>query len=616
LRKIVSLILCAALLMAAPLAASAQDGTFTASAKGFAGDVSVTLTVEGGKIADAKIDGPEETEGIGSLAIDQMSAAMVELNSVEVDAVASATFTSNAILEAAAAALLQAGLTNADLAHEEKEAKPAGGETKKMTADVIVIGGGGAGLAAAVTVLEQGGNVILIDKAPQVGGNTARAGGTLNAADLPRQQNVEMTFSDDEVLSYINAEPANAEHQLLMRVVKAQFEAYKGRGDTYLFDSPELHALQTYEGGDRVGDLSLIELVTENAANARTWLEGYGCAWGDNVFLTIGGLWQRSLNPVGGAKANLVDTMVKAIEEHADRALIKVNTKAEELLAEDGRVVGVRAENSEDGNTYLLYGQKAVILATGGYAANAEMVKAMNGVELPRTSCAATSTGDGLVMAQEIGAALTGMEYIQIHPLGDPKTGALQSAYGGVTDPIFVNLEGARFVSEQDRRDVISNAILAQTDGICFSFYDAAGGESVQKRVASGDAYVADTIEEVAAQAGVDADGLKATVEAYNTMIASGKDTQFGKSVAGRQLVTAPFALVPLAPTVHHTMGGVRIDTSARALDESGEPIPGLLAAGEVTGGIHGSNRIGGNAIADIFVFGRIAGNTAMESAR
>lgn len=592
--------------------ALAQDGTYSAAAKGFGGDVTVELSIADGKIAGAKIEGAAETEGIGSLAIEKMSAAMVEQNNIKVDAFASATFTSNAILEAAAAALAQAGMSNEDLAHVEAQ-KIAGGETIELTTDVVVIGGGGAGLSAAVTVCEQGGSVILIDKGAAVGGNTARAGGTLNAADLPRQQNFEMAFAEEEVLSYINAEPENAEHKLMMEVVRKQYEAHKARGAEYLFDSPELHVLQTYEGGDRVGELDLIEVMCANAANARTWLEGYGCTWGDKVFLTIGGLWQRSLNPSGGAKKNLVDTMVTALEGF-ENAEIMVNTKAVELIKEGDRVVGVRAENSEDGNTYIIKGTKAVVLATGGYAANAEMVQELHNVEVSITSCATTSTGDGLGLATAVGAALTGMDYIQIHPLGDPKTGALQSAYGGVTDPIFVNMEGKRFVNEQDRRDVIANAILAQTDGICYAFYDKATGESLDKRVATGDAFVANTIDEVAALVGVDAEGLKATVESYNAMMAEGVDKEFGKSVPGRQLIEAPFALVPLAPTVHHTMGGVKIDTSARVLDESGEPISGLLAAGEVTGGIHGSNRIGGNAVADIFVFGRIAGNTAMES--
>lgn len=610
-KRILALMLCLALLCCCT-AALAQDGTFSGTAKGFAGDVTVTLTISGGAIAAAEIVGADETPSIGGEAIKTLQTEIVAQNNIDVDVVSSATFTSKAVLEAAVAALAGAGMTNDDLAHVEK-AKPVGGETIVLSTDVVVIGAGGAGLSAALTVCEQDGNVIILEKSSAAGGNTARAGGTLNAADLPRQQNFEMVFSEEEVLSYVNAEPANAEHKLLMDVVRKQYEAYKARGDKYLFDSPELHALQTYEGGDRVGDLALIEVMTQNAANARVWLEEYGCTWGDNVFLTIGGLWQRSLNPVGGAKKNLVDTMTAALKKTGKCQLL-LNTKAEELIVENDRVVGVRAFNSEDGNTYEVYGAKAVILATGGYSANAEMVQELHHVAVDITSCAATSTGDGLVLAQQAGAALTGMEYIQIHPLGDPKTGALQSNYGGVTDPIFVNREGKRFVSEQERRDTIANAILEQTDGICFSFYDKAESESLMKRVATGDAFVGQTIEEVAQAAGVDAEQLKATVAAYNAMVDSGKDTECGKTVLGRKLENGPFALVPLAPTVHHTMGGVRIDTSARVLDTNGEPISGLLAAGEVTGGIHGSNRIGGNAIADIYVFGRIAGNTAMES--
>ena len=304
--------------------------------------------------------------------------------------------------------------------------------------------------------------------------------------------------------------------------------------------------------------------------------------------------------------------IINALKSTVPDENIMLNTKATELIVEDGKVTGVKAYDVVTGQQYALSGN--VILATGGYGANAALVAQLHSIPELMTSNAASSTGDGMLMAQEIGAALEGMENIQIHPHGNPKTGALQSHFAGsVTNSIYVNKEGKRFVQETGRRDDISNATLAQTDHIMFSIYDArTASDSSDSAVELGNAYKADTLEELAVQAGIDAAGLIAEVAHYNEMVDAGADADFGKKAVELRIEEAPFYCVPLSPTIHHTMGGLKIDTDTRVYNETGEVIDGLYAAGEVTGGIHGSNRIGGNAITDIIVYGRIAGANAL----
>ena len=214
------------------------------------------------------------------------------------------------------------------------------------------------------------------------------------------------------------------------------------------------------------------------------------------------------------------------------------------------------------------------------------------------------------------------MDYVQIHPHGNPVTGGLQSHFAGVIkNSIYVNKEGKRFVEESGRRDVISNATIAQTGQIMFSIFDSEGGfyagvkklSDLDNLKAKGYIYEADTLEDLAKQAGIDPEGLKATVTRYNELVKSGKDTDFEKDEMELTIGKAPFYCVPLSPTLHHTMGGLKINTEAQVLREDGSIIPGLYAAGEVTGGIHGSNRVGGNALTDGVVFGRIAGKNAAE---
>lgn len=439
--------------------------------------------------------------------------------------------------------------------------------------DVIVVGAGGAGLAAAVKLGELGGKCIVLEKMPMVGGNTMRSGAAYNAVDPELQ---------------------------------AEFG---------IEDSIELHVQQTYEGGDEVGKLDLIQILCENSLDALKWLESYGVKWQHNITAVIGATWPRTHYPENSIGSDFTIPLTEAAEKFGQEILL--NTQATELIVEDGRVVGVKAVNTEDGTQYEFRGTKGVILATGGFAADIERCRQYN-PKIPadiKTTNHPGATGDGIDMAVAIGAATEGIEYVQMLPIGGGTTVSTV-----IDDLIFVNQEGNRFVREDGRRDEMSYAVLDQPGQYMYMINDQrvvdanVSQKGLEEKLAAGEIYRADTLEELAEQIGADPDNLVKAVEDFNAHVRSKEPDEFGREVYNNTIEVGPFwASAPQKPTLHHTMGGIRIDTEARVLTESNEPIPGLYAAGEVCGGIHGSNRLGGNALADIFVFGRIAAQSAFE---
>lgn len=558
-----------------------KPGTYTATVTGHNGAITVTMTVTEDKITDIKTESIE-SPGIGITAIELLTGKIIANQSIAVDAISGATVTSGAFMAAVRECLKQTGITMSVLEARKIE-YPAKSDTPvEMKADVIVIGAGGAGFAAATEALENGATVIILEKNEMIGGNTARAGGTLNAPDPERQSKMNPPVQD----------------------------------------SVEKFFMNTLEAGDFKADPALVAVLTRNSLEARHWLTDHGTVWTEMVYQTIGGLWPRSLDEKDKIAFNgFVAPLAKRVAELGGKVVL--NCKAEKLVADKtGRVNEVVAFDTKNGQEYKFVANKAVVLATGGYAASAALVKKYNGLSGLPTSNAPTSTGDGITMAVEAGAALEGMQYVQIHPHGNPVTGGLQSHFAGVIkNSIYVNKEGKRFVEESGRRDVISNATIAQTGQIMYSIFDSEGGfyagvkelppAELNNLTSKGYLYVGNTLEELANKAGIDAEGLKATVARYNELVAAGKDTDFEKDEVELPIAKAPFYCVPLSPTLHHTMGGVKINTEAQVLREDGSVIPGLYAAGEVTGGIHGSNRVGGNALTDGVVFGRIAGRNA-----
>ena len=587
-KKILSVILALALVLSAALAVA--DTSYTGTAKGFVADLTVTVTLtDDGNIANVVVDNVQDTPGVCDAAVANIPAMMVELNSINVDTVGGATFTSKGILAAVKNALENGGVdTTALMEKKEIVVEKAADET--LEADVVVIGAGGAGLAAAITAEQNGAKVIIVEKMGKVGGNTILAGGAVNAVED-----------------------------------RSEFAIKQN-------DSVYWHYYQTLNGGDWQGDPELVMTLVENAYAGIQWTKELGMEWlgEDAVFMVSGGLWPRAWKPAGMASAGFFETYGKYIDAHPETMNLMLNTKAEKILTnEKGAACGIVA-TGETGNTITI-NAKSVVVATGGFSKNVELRMAYDSIwgmldEKVLSTNHPGATGDGVKMLQKLGADFVQMGNIQLLPLGDPATGSLSgNIEHGVDTRIFVNKEGLRYGNEAGRRDDMTNDLFAQTDAYMWIVMDSDTyptgdeinnfGETANQLVAAGRAVKADTLEELAEKMGVPAENLIATIDEYNRYCIGGdlegQADQFGRATFGPKIDNGPFYAGARVPTVHHTMGGVRIDTQCRVYNENGEIIENLYAAGEVTGGIHGANRLGGNALADTIVFGRIAGASA-----
>ena len=482
--------------------------------------------------------------------------------------------------------------------------------------DVLVIGAGGAGLSAAVSATENGASVIVVEKMSMMGGNTLRSGGAFNSYDPEGQASTKMDDSLKATVEKLLAvEPVSDAHKQLIEDVQKQYDEYLASGSDSLFDSPEWHALQTLDAGDYIGNIDLILTLTRNTLNTKKWLTANGTTWDPTIRTVIGALWNRSAQTTNVSGADFIAALSTQAEKNG--AQIYLDTKAESLLQENGKVVGATITNAE-GKTVTV-NAKSVVMATGGFAANVEMRVKYNTEwddlgETIATNNHPGATGDGIVMGEAVGADLVDMGWIQLMPLFPVSGGGIS---GYVNNAIYVNKEGLRYVNEDNRRDVLAQAALNQTDKVFFVINDQTEIDSVQipqanldYMVENGMLFKGDTIEELAENMGVPADNLKKTIEDYGKAVDAQQD-EFGRATWGARLDNPPYYAASYTPAVHHTMGGLRINTEAQVLNASGEVIPGFYAAGEVTGGIHGTNRVGGNAVPDALVFGKIAGANA-----
>jgi urocanate reductase len=556
-----------------------KPGTYTGEGDGIHGKIQVEVTVDKYKILNVKVVKHSETEGVSDVAIKQTTEDIVKYQTLAVDAVSGASTTSKGIVAAVQQALEKAGANIADL---QKKPEKAEAKTVEKQADVVIIGGGGAGLSAAVSAHQNGAKVLVLEKMARVGGNTIISGAAYNAVDPKRQtaQGIE--------------------------------------------DSIEKHYTQTYEGGDKQGNPELIRTLVENAPTTLEWLEGFGMQFKPEIFTVLGGLWPRAHAPVKPLGTGFIETYMSYIEKNKADMEVLVNTKATEIIMENGKAVGVKAEGPN--GAIIAKASKGVIVATGGFGANVEMRDKYNTIWPTLTNIKTTNhpgaTGDGYTMAEKVGANLVGMKDIQLLPMGDPKTGSLSgNIEQGVENRIFVNKDGNRFVDEGARRDVMTKALFEQKDTFMWVVLDKHSyptgdiknhfNESIDELVAQGRAYKADTLEDLAKQIGVSPANLTKAVADFNKAVETKSKDAFGRTLYADKIDTAPFYAGARVPTVHHTMGGVGINTNAQVIDKTGKIIPGLYAAGETTGGIHGTNRLGGNALADINVFGKIAGKNA-----
>lgn len=586
-RKFLSLLLTLCLLLPGAALAAGTPGVYESTVPGHNAPITVRVTVGEKAIEKVEVTSEHETIGVGKVAIERMTEKIVAGQSLAVDTVAGATITSRAVLRATEEALKAAGVDVEPLKAKKEEAPKADAE---YTADVVVVGGGGAGLAAAIAAEKQGAKVVVLEKLDILGGSTNVSEGALNAVDPVRQ---------------------------------------KAQG---IEDSVEKFITQTYEGGHKVGNMDLITYMCENSMKAIEWMESIGCAFKDEVGTATGALWQRSHYPTTPSGNSYIRVFEDYIKKSENMTLL-THTNAKELVVENGRVVGVVAEG-RNGEKVVAKATKGVILATGGFGANKALLKEYNtGVwahvdvtKLGCTNMAQSATGAGIEMAVAIGAGVTGMSDIQLHPCGTPRTGLMENIRTSGRNRIFANIYGDRFVNEGAARDKLAQAIFDQPEQTYWVVVNAVrypsrdfvdrNGASIENMVAQGSVIEADTLAALAEKTGMDAAKLQASVDGYNAVVRGEKEDPLGfkaDNKADVQMTEGPWYACKKVPTVHHTMGGLAINTDAQVLNTEGKVIAGLYAAGEVTGGIHGSNRLGGNAIADCMTYGKLAGENAAQ---
>ena len=597
------------------------SGDFTATAKGFGGDVSVTLTLTDGVITGCTAEGKDETEGVGSQAIAKMPGEIAESGSIAVDGVSGATITSTAIKEAAAAALTAAGLNPDD--YKTAVEKTGSAEDSTVEADVVVVGAGGAGMTAAITAAGEGKSVVILESQSMVGGNSVRATGGMNAGKTVYQDENEFGESAGVEKTLKTAAEKYADNETitaLAKTVSEQWAAYQANPTGY-FDSVELMELDTMIGGKGINDPELVETLCANSADAIDWLDEHGITL-HNVSSFGGASVKRIHRPVNaeGKTVSVGSYMIPLLQENCEKAGVKMmlDTTATEILTDaNGAAVGVKATGAS-GETVTV-NAKAVVLATGGFGANLDMVvKYKPELKGFMTTNAPGIQGQGIEMAQAIGAATVDMDQIQIHPTVEANTAALITEGLRGDGAILINEEGQRFIDEVGTRDVVSAAEIAQTGSYSWLVVDQAmvdASSVIQGYIKKGYTVTGATYEELGKAMGVDAAAFAETMEKWNGYVEAKNDPDFGRTSFANPLNTAPYYAVKVTAGVHHTMGGLKINANTEVLNEKGEVIPGLFAAGEVTGGVHGANRLGGNAVADFTVFGRIAGAAASDYA-
>lgn len=628
----------------------AKDGTYEGAFKGMNDDVKVKVTLKDKKIESIEVVEHSETPGIGGelkdidgnvrqvglkIPVTDIPKEIVESQSLNVDNITGATASSVAVKKAVEAALKEAGAKLDD--YKEKIVKDQ--DFEDIESDVVVLGGGGAGLASAIELAENGKTVTIVEKNGAIGGDTLVCGAIYNNPDEELQAKVTMSEPVKEQLEEaLKAKPVNDEHKELIAAVQKEWDEYKANGRTDLFDSKNWYALQTWNGGDNVGNLDLVKVLTFNSVDGYEWIKSLGMQFDDFISQGAGSLWQRTHTSKQDMGTGFISVYSQKLEDLSDKINVLVETTAEELVMEDGRAVGAKVKDNHSEKEYQVKAKDGVILATGGFAANPEMVQEHNTSgkwddlsKVSTTNRFSSSQGDGIVMAEKAGADLVDMDQIQLLYLGNTQNGQLTKYpprdVNGTDQIIFINKEGKRFVREDGRRDDISKATLAQTDGMFYMLesgdgegykdikdpeWRSADGFTLDYLKDNGYIFVGDTLEEIAKQIGCDVKDLQATIDTFNASVDSGKD-EFGRTLYSTKLEKGPWIATARQASIHHTMGGVRIDPAARVLDKDGKVIPGLYAGGEITGGIHGANRLGGNAVVDTVVFGKLSADTLLE---
>ena len=546
-----------------PEAAVMQNGVYEGLGEGRSGMIKVAIEVENHILTAIRILSQSESK-FAQPAEQQIMDAVLEKQTVEgVDAVSGATLTSNGMLTAIGMAIdASKGIQQEEVTYSD------------TSCDIVVVGAGGAGLSAAVQAASMGADVIVLEKQGIIGGNTNYSTGGLNAAETSVQKKLGIQ------------------------------------------DSKQSHFDDTMSGGHFLNDSSLVATLVNKAAEAVDWLISLGADM-SNVGQMAGSSQKRTHRPNGGAAIgpHLMSVLNKAIK--AENISIRTRNTVTALTEQSGKVTGVKVSTSK--GTYSIQA-KAVILATGGFGANLSMIGQYR-PELKdfHTSNHHGATGDAFGWVAPLQVSLVLMDQIQIHPTGEAGSHLLISEAVRGNGSILVNREGVRFANEMWTRDKLSDAILQQTGKKAFLVFDQSVRESlsaIENYAQQGLMTSADTPSELAEALQLPVSAFAETMEKYSLYQTTGEDKDFQRKAEEmpRPLTEAPYYAIEVEPVIHHTMGGIQINPQAEVVNQAGKAIPGLYAAGEVTGGVHGGNRLGGNAVADIIVFGQIAGTSAAQS--
>ena len=544
---------------------SLRDGTFIGKGNGRNGPLEVSITVKDGKIVDAEITKDVESPNISDFAKKEIIERFLKDGSTAMlDAVSGATITSNAILDALDEAVaISQGIKKSSIIYKDSEC------------DIVIIGAGGAGLTAATEAASKGAKVLVLEKMPIVGGNSNFSTGGINACYTKEQERLGIK------------------------------------------DSKEVFYNDTMRGGQYLNDPNLVRTLIDNSAAMVEWLQTPMIGADLSDVGAFGGATNKRIHrPKGGGAigAHLIPLLQKAALKQG--AEIRLNNKVIDILSNNGRACGVKVAYA--GGEYTVRA-KAVIVATGGFGANPEMI------EFYQASLAGFATtnhkgatGDAFKMVEKFDAQLIQMEQIQIHPTVVKGTGIMITEAVRGNGAILVNKAGRRFVNEMETRDIVSAAVLKNPERSAYLIFD----QSIRDSLKAIETYAKQnllsegaTLLELSRMIAVDAVALEYTIDEYNKAVLAKKDTEFGRNTESmeRTISTPPFYAIEIEPAIHHTMGGLKINTKAQVLNKLNLPIPGLFAAGEVTGGVHGAQRLGGNAVADICIFGKIAADSALE---
>ncbi|MGL6168951.1 MAG: flavocytochrome c [Fusobacteriaceae bacterium] len=536
---------------------------FIATGEGYLGDIKVKVSFENNYLTGVEVVENKESD-FTQKAMEVIIQDVIETQSTEVDSVGGATYTSEGLKSA-----ITSAITASKIKLVKKDKKVV--TFKDSKTDIVIIGGGGAGLTAAIAAKEQGANVILLEKMPILGGNTNYATGGLNAANTSVQ---------------------------------------KAKG---VEDSETLFIEDTMKGGKNSNDRILVEKMSNYSKEIVDWLSDRGADLSD-----LGRMGGQSVNrthrPAGG-KAIGPDVVSALSKKANDLKLdIRLNQEATEILMDAKGIKGVKV-STKSGETYII-NSGAVVVTTGGFGANPEMiisnVPALKGFG---TTNHKGALGEGITMLKKLNADMIDLDQIQTHPTVVPADSTMITEAVRGNGAILINRDAKRFVNELETRDVVSKAELNQKQGTAYLIFDhdvRLSLKAIEKYYEKGLLTVGATLDELAKKLNVPAPELAKTMKNYEKIVTNKNDTEFGRKDLPRPLNVGPFYAVEVGPAVHHTMGGVAINSETEVLSK-GKVIPGLFAAGEITGGIHGQNRLGGNAMSDITIFGKIAGDNAAK---